>query len=401
MSADQNERKQWTKDLRNDFHKHPELSSFEKRTTRKICEVLETLNVQIRTFDDITGVVGLLPGERNSTGKNRTIALRADIDALPMQEAGNKSNRSINDGIMHSCGHDANTAILLGVAKKIRDSNLQKKIAGTVKFIFQPAEEKLSGAKAMIERGVLENPRVDQIIAGHMDPNLPVGTVGVFSHIGHAASDPFELVITGKGTHGARPHKGVNPITAGSFFITGLESIVPRYINPARSAVISVGAFHAGKAGNVIPEQAVIKGSIRTHDEDVKKTIFRAMEKLVLGFDNIFGTRSELIFKPGAPLGINDKEVCKLLYTASVDMLGDEKVKVLPFIMGSEDFYYFTQQCSGAMMRFGCASKNDGVTYPLHSPKFDIHEDVLEIGVEILYRAVEIFFDEKVTILNI
>jgi amidohydrolase len=387
--------KKWISALRNDFHKHPELSTLEKRTTEKICEVLKTLNVPTRTFDDLTGAVGLLQGDKKGSGETRTIALRADIDALPVQEPGNKSNKSVNDGVMHACGHDANTAIVLGVAKRIQDSGLLKKTDGAVKFIFQPAEEKLGGAKSMIKRGVLKNPAVDQIIAGHMDTNLPVGTVGLFDHIGHASSDPFELTITGKGTHGARPHLGVNPITAGGSFAAGLDSIIPRLINPARSAVISVGAFHAGVAGNVIPEQAVINGSVRTHDEAVRKEILKGMENLARGIDSMFGTQCELVFESGAPVGINDKAVCKALHKVCVEVVGEEKVKILPFIMGSEDFYFFTQQCPGAMMRLGCASLKDGITHPLHSPHFDIHEDVLEIGVDVMYRAVEKFFEGK------
>lgn len=393
--AGQNEFKKWISDLRNDFHRHPELSTLENRTTEKICEVLKTLNVPTRTFDDFTGAVGLLLGEKKGLGAARTIALRADIDALPVQEPGNKSNKSVNNGVMHACGHDANTAIVLGVAKKIQDSGLLKKIDGAVKFIFQPAEEKLGGAKAMIKRGVLENPPVDQIIAGHMDTNLPVGTVGLFDNIGHASSDPFELTVTGKGTHGARPHLGINPITAGGSFVAGLDSIIPRLINPARSAVISVGAFHAGVAGNVIPEQAVINGSVRTHDETVRKDILKGMENLARGIDSMFGTRCELVFESGAPVGVNDKDVCKSLRRVCVKVLGEEKVKILPFIMGSEDFYFFTQQCPGAMMRLGCASLKDGITHPLHSPHFDIHEDVLEIGVNVMYGAVEDFFEGK------
>ncbi|MCP4021405.1 MAG: amidohydrolase, partial [Desulfobacteraceae bacterium] len=386
------ELKKWLISLRNDFHKYPELSCREKRTTRQICKVLKTLDVQIQTFDDLTGVVGLFSGEKQGPEKGRTIALRADIDALPMQEPGNKDYKSINDGIMHSCGHDANTAILLGVAKKIKDSDLLNNINGSVKLLFQPAEEKLGGAKAMIERGVLENPEVNQIIAGHMDPNLPVGTAGVFTHIGHASSDSFELVIKGKGTHGARPHKGINPITAGGFFVTNVESIIPRHISPAQSTVISVGTFHAGEASNVIPEQAVIKGTVRTHDAAARTRIFKAMKNLVRGIENIFEAKCELIFKTGGPLGVNDKNVCKSLYKASVDTLGKENVKVLPFIMGSDDFYYFAQKCPGAIMRFGCASEEDGIIHPLHSPNFDIHQDVLEIGTDILFRTVENFF---------
>ncbi|MBU0464128.1 MAG: amidohydrolase [Proteobacteria bacterium] len=395
MSTSKNEFKEWIVNLRNDFHKHPEVSGNEKRTTQQICEVLKSLDAQVQTFADMTGVVAVLQGEKQDPKKSKTIALRADIDALPIQEMVNKGNKSINAGVMHACGHDANTAIVLGVARKIKDTGLLKKINGSIKFIFQPSEEKLGGAKAMIERGVLENPRVDQIIAGHMDPNLSVGTVGVFSHVGHAASDPFELVIKGKGTHGARPHQGINPITGAGIFVTSLDSIIPRHINPAQSAVISVGTCHSGDAGNVIPEQAIITGSIRTHNEDVRNQIFKALENLILGIDKMLGTRSELNIKPGAPLGVNDREICKSLYTASADVLGKERVKVLPFIMGSEDFYYFAQKCPGAIMRFGCSSQENNINHPLHSPYFDLHEDVLEIGADILFKSVENFFKTK------
>jgi len=394
MVTDKSEFKKWIRAVRNDFHQYPELSSVETRTTEQICKILKTFNIKFHTFDNLTGVVGLIQGGKQANKKSRTIALRADIDALPMQEMVDKKYKSINKEAMHSCGHDANTAIVLGVAKKIRESKLLNKIDGSVKLIFQPAEEELAGAKSMIEKGVLENPKVDQIIAAHMDPNLSIGTVGVFTHIGHASSDPFELIISGKGSHGARPHKGINPITAGGFFVANLDSIIPRYISPAKSAVISVGTFHAGRAGNVIPEQAVIKGSVRTHDQAVKKGIIKAMEDMVKGIDNMFGTRCNLLFKEGAPLGVNDRDVCKSLFKASVDILGEKNVKTLPFIMGGDDFYYFAQKCPGAIMRFGCASKENGITHPLHSPYFDIHEDVLEIGVKILFRAVENFFNK-------
>jgi len=392
MSINNNEFKKWIVNLRNDFHKHPEVSFNEKRTTRQICNVLTTIKAEIQTFDDMTGVVAVFKGKKQDPEKNRTIAVRADIDALPMQELSDNAHKSIHEGVMHSCGHDANTSIVLGVAKKIEDSGFLNKIHGNIKLIFQPAEEKLGGAKAMVEKGVLENPRVDQIIAGHMDPNLPVGTVGVFTHIGHAASDSFELVIIGKGTHGARPHQGINPITAAGIFVTSLDSIIPRHINPAHSAVISVGTCHGGAAGNIIPEQAVITGSIRTHDQEVRNLIFTALENLVLGIDKMLGTKSKLIIKHGAPLGVNDKDVSKSLYGASVEVLGKENVKSLSFIMGSEDFYCFAQKCPGAIMRFGCASQEKGINHPLHSPYFDLHEDVLEIGAEILFKAVENFF---------
>ena len=384
---------QWLIDLRRDFHKHPEISGLEKRTTSQICKVLKDLDVTCQVFDDLTGVVGLLEGKKQNYGKNRTIALRADIDALPMQERTDTSYKSQNDGVMHACGHDANTAIVLGVAKKIKDSGLLDRINGNIKCIFQPAEEQLGGARAMIEKGVLDNPRVDRIIAAHMDPNLSVGTIGVFSHIGHASCDPFELVITGKGTHGARPHKGINPITAGGFFVISLDSLISRFVKPGKSAAISAGSFSAGIAGNVIPEQAILKGSIRTHDEKVRVSITKALRDLVRGIDEMYGTNSELTFAPGAPLGVNDSAVCEDLRATAIALLGKERVKTLPFIMGSEDFYFFTRECPGAIMRFGCAGSGDKhIQHPLHSPYFDIDEDVLGVGVEILFKTVEQFF---------
>ena len=384
--------KEWLVNLRNDLHQHPELSGREIRTTQKIAEILETLRVETRTFDDLTGLVGLIKGGLRNGSTQKTIAIRADIDALPLRELSSNAFQSINEGVMHACGHDANTAILLGVAKKIMESGLKDRINGFVKLIFQPAEEKLNGAKAMLEKGVLENPKVDRLIAGHMDPNLPVGAVGVFHRVGHAASDPFELVITGKGSHGARPHKGINPITAGGIFVSSLDSIIPRNIPAGQSAVVSTGTFHAGNAGNVIPEQAVIRGTVRTHDPEIRSTIFKAMERLAKGIESMTGAKCELAFKPGAPLGLNDEATSRLLQEASESVVGKEKVKVLPFIMGSDDFYFFSPHCPSAMIRLGCTPLDGSLNHPLHSPYFDIDKDVLEVGVNVFFKAVEIFF---------
>jgi amidohydrolase len=393
MTPDNTDFTQWIKKLRRDFHQHPELSGQETRTTQKICEVLESLTAKVIRFEDYPGAIGLFQGQKQNPEKSpKTIAIRADIDALPLAEIEDSPYKSIHDGVMHACGHDANTAIALGVARRLVESGLLEKIQGSVKFIFQPAEERLGGAKNMIARGALENPRVDQLIAGHMDPNFPVGKVGVFTEIGHAASDPFELVITGKGAHGARPHKGHNPITAGGMFASSLEALIPRNISPAQSAVVSIGSFHAGNAGNVIPEQAVLQGSVRTHDEQVRTTLFAAMKQLARGIETLFNVTCDLTFKPGAPLGRNDKAVCRSLYTASEQILGNENITKLPFIMGSDDFYFFAQRCPAAMMRFGCAGTEDGSAPPLHSPYFDIHEDVLKIGTDILFQAVKNFF---------
>ncbi len=382
----------WLIDIKNDLHQHPELSRKETRTTQMICRTLDALNIPVSVFDDLTGAVGVISG-RADTVQGPVIALRADIDALPLQEEKQSPFKSKNTGVMHACGHDANTAIALGVARKIMESGLQNKINGHIKLIFQPAEEKLGGSLAMIQRGVLENPKVDRIIAGHMDPNLAIKTVGVFDRIGHAASDPFELSITGKGCHGARPHTGANPITAGGMFVSALDGIVLRHVSPADTAVISVGSFQAGSAGNVIPETAVLKGSVRTHTPEVREQVLTAIKDLAKGIAATFNIQCKLTFGPGAPLGQNDREASRSLFQASCQVLGKENVNRLPFIMGSDDFYFFTQKCPGAMMRFGCRAENS-VAAPLHSPKFHVEDSALEIGVNVLFRAVENFFKE-------
>jgi amidohydrolase len=293
MKKDYSQFDQWLSETRRDFHVHPEISHQETRTTAKIVEVLKEFNCEVQLFDDMTGTVSILRGAQDGP----TIGLRADIDALPIQELNDIPYKSQNPGAMHACGHDAHTTIMLGVARNIMGSGLQSKLKGNVKFFFQPAEERIAGAKAMIERGVLEDPRVDRVIAGHMAPDLPVGTVGVFRGLGYASADRFELNITGQGTHGARPEEGNDPIE-------------------------------------------------------------------------------------------NDIEVAEFLYQISQEVLGKENVSYMSPIMGSEDFSYFTLERPSAIMRLGCSNSEKGLTRSLHSPYFDIDEQVLEIGVAIFTEAV-------------
>ncbi|ACN14406.1 peptidase (M20/M25/M40 family protein) [Desulforapulum autotrophicum HRM2] len=380
--------RQWVADIRTDFHRHPELSGQEIRTTQKIRKILTDLGIQATIFDDITGAVGLIRGK----APGPCLAIRADIDALPLDEVGGRPHGSTIPGAMHACGHDANTAIVLGLARKLKDTGLDQQINGSVKLIFQPSEEKLGGALNMINQGVLDNPKVNRIIAGHMDPNFPVGQVAVFSRLGHAASLSFTLKVQGKGAHGARPHMGINPITVGAAFVSGLDGLIQRQVPPSQSAVISVGSFNSGQAGNVIPEIAMLAGSIRTHNLEIENKLKQALTDLAAGVGTVFNAHCNLVFKEGAPLGLNDPDVCNDLKVAAWQVVGKENVHVLPFIMGSEDFYYFTQKCPGAMMRFGCACENDGIIHPLHSPKFDLHKDALAVGVDTMLAAVKAYF---------
>ena len=380
----------WLVEVRRYFHMHPEVSHQEYDTTKKIAAILKSIGIDVFLYDDMTGAVGTIKGVTGQT----TLGLRADIDALPMQELNSTDYKSINDEVMHSCGHDANTTIMLGAAKKVVDTGLAAKINGNLKFIFQPAEERGSGAKAMIARGVLENPRVDRVIAGHMSPDLPVGKVGIFRSTGYASVDRFVLQITGKGGHGGRPEECVDPLVAGCFFVNQIQSIVSRNIKPTEAAVVTVGKFMAGNASNVIPETAVLEGSIRALTGSVRDQIFKRLQDMVYGLEKAFDVQCQFQIHTGVPILINNSEVAESLYDASVKVLGSENVSYLPPIMGSEDFSYFTLERPSAIMRLGCSNEKRGIVNFLHSPYFDIDEAVLEIGTEIFYQAVKSYLSD-------
>ena len=391
MFSSDPESMKWLVGIRRDLHRHPEISHKEKRTTEKIIRVLKELEIEVHGFPDMTGAVGVIKGSNGGP----TLGLRADIDALPIQELNDISYRSQNKGIMHACGHDANTTIMLGVAKKMVQSGLMSRCPGTVKFFFQPAEERVAGAKAMIASGVLENPHVDRVIAGHMSPDLPVGKVGIFRGTGYASSDRFELLITGIGGHGARPEECVDPVVAGSLFVTQIQSIASRSIKPTEAAVITVGKFMAGNASNVIPETALLEGSIRALSVEVRDHVIRRLNDIVSGLEKAYGVQCQFQIHNGVPILINNRVVAESLYDASVQVLGPENVSYLPPIMGSEDFVYFTLERPSAIMRLGCSNKKRGIVHSLHSPYFDIDETVLEIGTEILYEAVKCYLSHS------
>lgn len=377
----------WLVDVRRDLHQHPEISNGELRTTEVIARILNELNIEVQQFANMTGAVGLIKGHADGP----TIGLRADIDALPIQELNDVSYKSQNEGIMHACGHDAHTTIMLGVAKKIMDKDLPLQLKGNVKFFFQPAEERVAGAKAMISEGVLENPYVDRVIAGHMAPDLPVGKVGIFKGQGYASADRFVLNIIGKGTHGGRPNEGIDPIVAGAFFVTQIQSIIGRNIKPTDTAVISVGKFSAGNVSNVIPESANLEGTIRALSMETRRFVIQRLKEVVTGLETMFGVKCDFEIREGVPPGVNDGQISAFLYEISVEILGAGNVEYLPPVTGAEDFAYFAMERPSAIMRLGCANRQKGIVHPLHSPYFEIDETVLEIGVRIFVRAVEQF----------
>jgi amidohydrolase len=380
---DERQLEQWLAETRRDLHMHPELAWEEHRTTSRIMEILTGLGVEVRALDGTTGAVGVLRG--GSAGP--TLGLRADIDALPLQELNDVPYRSREDGKMHACGHDAHTAIMLGVARLLVESGAARGLRGNVKFLFQPAEERVNGAREMIAKGVLEDPHVDRVMAGHMVPDMAVGTVGVFRAQSHASADRFTLRIVGKGSHGGRPHEGVDPIVAGAHFVTAVQSVVGRNVNPTAPAVVTVGKFVAGTVGNVIPEAADLEGTIRALTPEVRGQLMGRLRELVAGMERSFLVRGHLAFHEGVPACFNDESVSLFLGEVAAELLGPDSVHHLAPSMGAEDFALFTEARPGAIVRLGCAPPDGVPSAPLHSPHFDIDEGVLMVGVRLFSEA--------------
>lgn len=383
MGGSTRETAQWVLQLRREFHMYPELSGQELRTTTGVLEILRDLGLEARAMEGMTGAVGLIRGSRGGF----TLALRADMDGLPIQEMNETDYRSRNHGVMHACGHDAHTAVLLGVARAVVESSWVDSMKGNLLLIFQPSEERVSGAREMISRGVLEDPKVDWVMAAHVVPDLQAGMVGLFRGASHASADSFSLLIRGKGTYGGRPNEGVDPIVAGAHFVTGLQSIVSRNVKPTEPAVVTVGKFHAGSVGNVIPETAELEGTVRALTQETRSQIMERLEQLREGMDRSFGVQSRLRFQEGVPVCVNHPEVSGFLYQVALDLLGPEKVLYLQPAMGAEDFALFTQERPGAIFRLGCGKGKADSYAPLHSPYFDLDESCLMVGVSIFTEA--------------
>lgn len=376
----------WLSKTRRDFHRHPEIGFQEVRTTSRIKEILTSLGIELQDLPGMkTGAVGLVKGQPGG----KTLALRADIDALPIKELNNVTYKSTTEGVMHSCGHDAHTTIMLGVAKNVIESGLKDKIKGNLKFIFQPAEERISGAKKMIDAGVLKNPEVDVIVACHMDPDLSVGQAAVYQGVSHAAADMFRLRILGKGGHGAKPEASIDPVTAGAHFVTALQTIVSREIDPLEPAVITVGCLQAGTVGNIIPDEAYLEGTVRSFNPDTRNKIVGRMAQMVSGLEKMFRVSTKYQFLYGVPPCINDGTVSGLLFDASAAILDSDNLVEREPTLAGEDFALFSQLIPGSIMSLGCSNKDRGIVHKLHSPHFDLDENVLTIGVEIFTEAIK------------
>ena len=375
--------KDWLVEIRRTIHRHPELGFEEVETSKLISEWLQKFGLEVKRGMAKTGVVGLLKGKK----PGRTIAIRADMDALPMDEINQVPYASQIKGKMHACGHDAHVAILLGVAKFF--SSIPDQVKGNIKWVFQPAEEGGAGGRIMVEEGVLENPKVDAIFGAHVFPFLPVGKVGIYEREGLAAADRFTIKIIGKGGHAASPHVSKDPILAAGHLITQIHSIVSRNINPLDSGVVTIGKVSGGTAFNIIPDEVELLGTVRSLRPQVREELKNRIEQVIQGVVGSFGMDYRLDFEYGYPVLINNSEMSKLVASACSKGIGKENVEVLKPSMGAEDFAYYLEKVPGAYFRLGCRNEEKGMIHPYHSSLFDIDEEVLPFGVEMFVRIVD------------
>jgi amidohydrolase len=359
---------------RREFHENPELSGEEIRTSERVCEELKKVNIEIKRIGK-TGVLGILEG--NKPGK--TVALRADMDALPVQEANNIPYKSKSKGIMHACGHDGHTAMLLGAAKLL--SQMRDKIKGRVKFIFQPAEESAQGASMMIKGGAIEG--VDAILGIHLWADLAVGKVSVDSGPRMASTDMFKITIKGKGGHGSMPHQGVDAILAGSAVAMNLQSIVSREIGPLEPAVVTIGKFCGGERWNILCDKVLMEGTARCFNNQVRDNFPVMIERVTKKTAEAYRAEGELEYILLTPPLINSLEMSKIALESLIKNFGKESVVELEKVMGGEDFAFFAQEVPSVFAFVGARNEKKGANYPHHHRKFNIDEDALVIGTSL------------------
>lgn len=371
---------------RRHLHENPELGMEEVNTTRFIQQELTAMGVEIAALDVKVGAMGILKGEK--PGANKVTALRADIDALPITEQTGKPWASQKNGIMHACGHDGHTTTLLGAAKLL--SGMRSQFSGVVKFIFQPGEETLLGAKSMVDAGVLENPPVEAIMALHAWPQLDVGKLGVWAGPYMASADKFTVKVFGGGGHGAYPHRSHDPLLAATYAVQALNTIVSREIDAVDKVVISICTIHGGTAFNIIPEEVVFTGTVRCHDEGVRQSIKGRMERIISGAVASFGCKYELNYVYGIPMVNNHPEVIDKIVTAAKQAVGEECVVSLDRpVMGSEDFSIYLERVPyGAFVRLGVNPPGQTEQMRVHNDHFDFSDDALPIGVAVMTQFV-------------
>ncbi len=368
-------------DIRRYLHQHPELSYEEVKTGKFIADKLKKYKITHERGCAENGVVALIKGKNP---KKNIVALRADMDALPILEANEVDYKSKNKGVMHACGHDAHTASLLGTARIL--DQLKTEFEGTIKLIFQPGEEKLpGGASIMIKEGVLKNPSPERIYGQHVHPPLEVGKVGFCSGKYMASADELYLTVTGKGGHGALPQDCIDPIVMTSHIIVALQQIVSRMANPTSPTVLTFGKINStGGATNIIPNEVKLQGTFRAMDEKWRKKAHRQMKKMVKGIAEGMGGKAELDIHLGYPALINNEAVTLKAKQNAIEYLGKNNVVDLPIRMSSEDFSFYSQEIPACFYRLGTGNKKRGITSPVHTTTFDIDEKSLELSTGLM-----------------
>ncbi len=379
----------WLVDLRRFFHRSPEPAYKEVKTAAKICEILDALNVPFQSGIAQTGVVARLRAQR----AGHLIAFRSDMDALPLEEKNDVPYKSRNSGYMHACGHDGHITIALGIIRWLIENRWPQNGSGEIIFIFQPAEEGGDGARAMLNTGIFDNEPISASFAGHMHPELPRGHIRLAPDVSNAAADSLIIRLKGKGGHGAHPHHCKDPIVAGAHLVTQLQSLISRELPPLESAVITIGRFQAGTATNIIPEEAVLEGTLRTLKPDIRKTMIERIGEMVDGVSGSFGIRGTLNVTEGYPVLVNDPELVKHVTACAEKALGADNVHTGLPRMGAEDFAYFCQKWGGVMVGLGCHDPGKGFQHSLHSPQFDLDEKVLEVGTVLFGHVLTKFLE--------
>ena len=371
------------REWRQDFHRHPELAFAEHRTADIVAAKLASWGIEVHRGLAGTGVVGVL---RGTGGSGRSIGLRADMDALPMEEVAGRAHRSTTPGAMHACGHDGHTTMLLGAAKYLAET---RNFDGTVNFIFQPAEENGGGCEVMIREGLLEQFPCDAVYAAHTDPLLPLGQITALHGPVMAAADHFTLKIHGKGGHAARPHHAIDPVLIGSHIVVALQSIVARRTNSFDSVVVGVSTFNSGSASNVIPETAVLSGTVRTMRPETQQECARLIRQIVNATAGMHDAAVDIDYQWGYPPVVNSAHEADRAARAAATVVGEANVLTdAPPSMGGEDFAYLLLKRPGAYVKFGQrADAASGVA--LHNTAFDFNDDLSPIGASYFAALVE------------
>ncbi len=378
--------------IRRRLHQHPELAFEEVETGRFIASELDKLGIKVRRGIGKTGLVGML----NGNGKAGVVGLRADMDALPITEESGVSFSSRNKGVMHACGHDSHMAMLLGAARIL--CTLKRELPGTVKFIFQPSEEKNpGGAPFMIKDGALSGPKVDAIFGQHITTDLPVGKFGFRPGPLMASADEFYITVLGRGGHGAKPHKAIDPVFISAQLVTSLQAVITRMKDPLEPSVLTIGSIHGGTATNIIPDSVKLSGTLRTMNEAWRKKALQLIEKAAVECVGGLGGRCKVEVSHGYPVLVNSEAETSLARKTAASLFGGGAAVVVPPQMGAEDFSYYLQKVPGSFWWVGAANKKSGATASIHSSRFTVDEAAFMYGSALLASVALEYLTRKVS----